>query len=756
MLVGLQFDEKVVAQLFDLQPDAVVWYAAVVEDGRITDFEYRYCNAAAIVLIGAQKEDILGSSVKDSPFLDEVTRQHIFEQCLTVFNGEKPLEFTYYSPVFKKYLNVQRSKALNGILSVTRDKTAEVIADLERESQRNLFRSTINACPASIALCESMDGTEKDADFRIVMVNDKILEDFGKSRKDESTLTYTWLHRQAKEDGVLTIMNAVMQNGTLFKEEVFLKSIDKWFLLTVTKVEENRVLVVYLDVNESRRDKSALQAQAEWFNNILGHSPNGIVALESIRDDNGDTIDFAITLANKAAKDIANLPEDVIGKRILALFPQIKKDGLFEAHKKVVETGIPFSTDISSDNGAATRWVRVSIVKLDNGLIVNCTDISGIKGFEDRIRDQAVELNSILDASLNGVFACEAVRNEEDRIIDFRLVKINAAFKQILKLTEEDVINKLYTEVFPASKLSDLLEIHATVVETGRPIQIEQYYKDTNIEGWFQLSISKWGTNGFVQTFYDSSKLKQLQLQLELTIQGLRRSNERLTEFSHVASHDLNEPLRKVITFSKLLNDKYGPALEAGAKDYLDRIEKTAFRMQDLLQNLLIYSRVSKQIQSFEPVDLNNVVQDVVSDLETIITQRQGVIRVDKLPSITGEKAQLRQLFQNLISNGLKFQPRESTPLVEIRNAGVGTSEAADSTDRSFYIIEVVDNGIGFDPIESEKIFQLFHRLHARHEYEGTGIGLAIVQKAMENHHGFVEASSEPGKGSKFRLYFPR
>jgi signal transduction histidine kinase len=756
MLVEVQFDPKLVAQLFDLQPDAVVWYAPVFDEEEIIDFEYRYCNAAASRLFGEPASEVIGKPLRECRFLDEVTRNFIFTQCREVYQLGKPVEFTYYSPIFNSYLNVQRSKALNGILSITRDHTQHVKMEKEKERQTNLLLTIANASPTRIVLCQAVvNAVGTVDDFNLLMVNDKIALDLGRSKEEIERMTFCELYPSIRTNGLLDILNDTVESGSTFKEEVYLEVFGGWFLLSTTKVEDDKVLAIFLDVNETKKDKIALQEQAEWFNNILSHSPSGIIALEAVRDEQGEIVDFEIRLANKSGKAMGNLPAHPTGQRLLHLFPHLKTNGYFDIHKAVVDTGVSFRSELPFDDGVSTRWFQFSLVKLNDGLISNFMDISEIKNFEETIRAQAEELNSILDASLNGVFACEAVRDEHGKISDFRFVKINAAFTQILNLREEEVLGKLYSEVFPAGAAAGLIDLHATVVDTGKSIQTEQYYKDHAIEGWFLLSIMKWGDNGFVQTFYDYTKLKQLQQQLELTIQGLKRSNERLTEFSHVASHDLNEPLRKVITFSKLLNDKYGNALEAGAKDYLERIEKTAMRMQVLLENLLIYSRVSKQINSFEQVPLNQVVQEVLSDLEMLISQKNASIKVESLPVITGERVQLRQLFQNLISNALKFQTAGNQPLIFIRHAHTGPMPG-EAQDKVFHVIEVTDNGIGFDPAEAEKIFQIFHRLHARHEFEGTGIGLAIVQRAMENHHGFAQAISEPGKGATFKLFFPR
>jgi signal transduction histidine kinase len=756
MLLDVPFDQKQIAQLFDLQPDAVIWYIPIfkTDSERIVDFEVRYCNSAASRIFNVPVKAIIGTRLSVAPFIDDTTRNHIFQQCTSVWLNGNPVEFTYYSPLFQRYFNVQRSKAINGILSVTRDRTTEVIAEQEKERQSLLLNKIANSQPTLLALCEGIANEKGFSDFHVLMVNDKMAASVGHMKEDLEKKTIARLSDKFGDINLVTILREVLLSDTAFRDELHLPALGGWFLLTANKVDKTKVILVLLDINESKKDKIALQDQAEWFNNILSYCPSGIVALESVRNSTGEIIDFEITLANKAGKAIGALPAQPVGKRLLDIFPHLLSNGVFNFHKKVVDTGEPFRDDLLIEHAHGAKWVQLTLVRLNDGLIANMMDISELKQYEQTIRAHTEELQSILNASLNGVFACEAILDTEGQIRDFQFVKINASFTRILKLEEKDVIGKLYSEVFPAARELGMINLHRQVIESGIPKETELYYKDDKIEGWYLLSINKWGETGVVQTFQDYTSMKQLQQQLELTIQGLKRSNERLTEFSHVASHDLNEPLRKVITFSKLLTDKYGETLDAGARDYLDRIEKTAFRMQALLENLLIYSRVSKQIHAFEQVSLNVIVQEVVTDLETFLLQKKAKIRVDNLPVISGEKAQLRQLFQNLITNAVKFQRPDNIPELTIRNATDTTPDTVKA--KSFHVVEVRDNGIGFDPAEAERIFQLFHRLHARHEFEGTGIGLAIVQRAMENHHGFVEATSEPGKGSTFRLYFPK
>jgi signal transduction histidine kinase len=228
--------------------------------------------------------------------------------------------------------------------------------------------------------------------------------------------------------------------------------------------------------------------------------------------------------------------------------------------------------------------------------------------------------------------------------------------------------------------------------------------------------------------------------------EALESLNEDLRAFVSVASHDLQEPLRKVKTFGMMLQQKFSASLSEQGNGYLERILDANQRMQSLLTTLLEYSRLSTKADPFEEADLTNIVGEVLSDLEVRIETTRGEIHVGDLPVIQADPTQMRQLFQNLIGNALKFHKPGDKPMVQVRSVSNTDSECR---------ITVDDNGIGFDEQYLEKIFAPFHRLHGRNEYEGTGMGLAICKKIVERHGGSIKAESEPGKGSAFIIRLP-
>lgn len=231
----------------------------------------------------------------------------------------------------------------------------------------------------------------------------------------------------------------------------------------------------------------------------------------------------------------------------------------------------------------------------------------------------------------------------------------------------------------------------------------------------------------------------------------LERSNQELQDFAYVASHDLQEPLRKIQAFGNLLEDEYGPILGEEGQTYLGRMRNAASRMQGLINDLLTFSRVTTKALPFSPVDLNLIAREVVIDLETLIQATHGKVTIEPLPTIEADPLQMRQMLQNLLSNALKFHKPGVPPVVNIS----AQAQVDAQTGEELYLIAVKDNGIGFDEKYLDRIFTVFQRLHGRGEYEGTGIGLAVVRKIVARHGGTITARSSVSEGSTFLATLP-
>lgn len=235
---------------------------------------------------------------------------------------------------------------------------------------------------------------------------------------------------------------------------------------------------------------------------------------------------------------------------------------------------------------------------------------------------------------------------------------------------------------------------------------------------------------------------------LKRTLGVLERSNRELEEFAYVASHDLQEPLRKVSAFSSLLVEECGAAVSADGREYLDHILGAVKRMQALINDLLQLSRVATRAMPFAPVDLNSTLREVLEDLDVRVKESGGTVSVEPLPTLDADAIQMHQLFQNLIANALKFRKPGEAPVVRVK-----ALETDVRANRAVLCVE--DHGIGFESRFDERIFGLFQRLHGRQEYEGNGIGLAVCRRIVERHDGQLTAAGRLGDGATFRLELP-
>ena len=249
---------------------------------------------------------------------------------------------------------------------------------------------------------------------------------------------------------------------------------------------------------------------------------------------------------------------------------------------------------------------------------------------------------------------------------------------------------------------------------------------------------------------HNNQKLTAINTELEI-------SNHDLQQFASVASHDLQEPLRKILIFSTLLRDKHKHEFSVDSAAYLEKIIASSDRMRAMIVDILDYSRLSKNAGDFTLTNLREVVHEVMEDYEILITEKNAQIIVEELPEIEANRGQMKQVFQNLISNSIKFSKPDALPLITISSEHVANPSFSLEPDHEAAVccITISDNGIGFNEQYREKIFSLFERLNTKDKYEGSGIGLAITKKIIDKHHGSIRAVSEEGKGSSFMITLP-
>lgn len=887
-----QTDFQLIYELLNFQPDSVVWFKPIFNqlnaDNIPVDFTVGYCNNTAGKILQSSPSDIVGSSLMNSSLMDQESRRNIFQQCKQVWQTGTSVEFNYYSEGLEKHFNVQRTLVHGGILSITRDRTDEAKEEQEKLLQAALLDSVISNSPYGIVLYETIkDESGSIADFKPKLRNLKSAELAGFTEREVVNRTVKELLSKRGNFDFFERAIAVMETGLSIEFEYYSKVLDRWIYFNMVKFGDT-LLVHNFDVTQRKLNELKIQEQKEELNSILDASINAVFASEAVRNEEGKIIDLIITKINAAYTELnGSVAEDVENKSFISIYPYAKESGLFDKYCDVINTGKSFRTEmrykgdgvdgwydisavkrgndsvvvtftdvtirkkalieieekrdlldkilkfspsgisisemIRDENGniadsktilaneaaarnsglsleeqlsktsreiepeiinsplyqlslktlrtgksfhtqyyfeATKRWLELSVAKMDdNHLITVFDDITSTKKAQIDIEKSAEKLHTIINTSQAGFFMGAPVFDEDGTIIDFRCTLANQVFSLFVDKKPEDLIGELGSNWFVQYKNNGLFERFKQAYLSGTKRQFDFHYKGETIDVWANIMITRLGDE-LLGSFTDFTPVKNLQIQLEKLVEELRRSNANLEEFAYAASHDLQEPLRKIDIFSDKLMRNLSEYLKPEDHKIFQRISSSTIRMKSLINGLLAYSKVNMQAHIFDKVNLNDVLNQVLNDLEATILQTGAVISLPDLPTIIGDDRQLMQLFQNLISNGIKYRRADMIPAITISTKKLNHDEkkqlAIDPQSlKEYYRFEITDNGIGFEKEHASKIFNVFQRLHARSEYDGTGVGLAIVQKVVSNHKGFISATSVPGEGSTFTIILP-
>lgn len=553
-------------------------------------------------------------------------------------------------------------------------------------------------------------------------------------------------------------MVQVYTTGVRAETRIYNPALNKFAKVLRTKFRGG-ILTIVQDTTEENRIIKELQHEKTFTNSILDASLNGVFAAKAVRDKEGKIEDFIFLRINPAFTRLVGLTEgEVIGKRLHSVFPGTEESSAFLMHKRVCDTGVSESIQIYYKGNDLQAWYDISSVKMDDGVVVTFQDITAQKEAAEAIEQQRSLLENILEHSPAGISVTEVIRDEQGTIIDGRTIIANDIASTFIQMPRDVYLSKTVNEIDPNIIKSSLHQQSLHTLATGEPFHTQYFFEPTG--RWLELSVAKMDDDHLINIFTDITSTKEAQLQLENSLQELRRSNENLEEFAYAASHDMKEPIRKVHFFTDRLKSRIENKINEEDQHLFSRIENATNRMQLLVDDLLMYSKVNRETPVDEPVDLNQKLKLVLEDLELVIREKQAMITVGKLPVVKGHRRQLQQLFTNLIGNALKYSKPGEPPRIDIRSQTLvgkdsGFPLSPEAATKTWHLIEVEDSGVGFEQRDAERIFNVFTRLHGNTEYRGTGVGLAIARKVVENHGGYIAAQGEPDKGATFRVLLP-
>ncbi|MDQ6814976.1 MAG: PAS domain-containing protein, partial [Bacteroidota bacterium] len=512
-------DQKLLAQLFDNQPDSVVLFAPVFSANTrhdVIDFEVKYCNNTAAKLLGTDRSGVVGVHLLSSSLMDKTSIKLIYDQCITVWNTAETIDYVYYSPGFDRYFDVQRSRVQDCILSVTRDRTREMKSELENKQQSDFLNRLIDNSPYGVVLYQAIrDEADKITDFKTRIYNQKSIELTGLSSADLEINTMKSLCLARGNNTFFDKTLEVAETGNPAQIEYYSKFLNRWLSYSIVKFEDG-VLLNYFDISRRKLLEEETKQQAFVLDQIINASLNAIFMCEAVRDPEGAIIDFTFLQINEMYKVlIGKTAEEVIGKTMLQLFPSSRSFAGFTNYCRVIETGEPARFELQYQGDGLDAWYGISTVKVGaNGVVVTFADITERKKAELEREQQNHLIQTMLNAAFHGKALLEPVRNEEGHVIDFTVIAANSSTEAQIGIKPETAIGRRISTLLPAYNKNGAFDIYTEVLTSGKSARAEHFYRDHRIEAWFDVYVAPVRT-GIVVSFSNITERKQELLQIE-------------------------------------------------------------------------------------------------------------------------------------------------------------------------------------------------------------------------------------------------
>jgi PAS domain S-box-containing protein len=685
------------------------------------EFRFRYLNDHAADVLGLD-ETAIGSDIRDLVVLTEA-----FENALNdAHEAQEAVIFEdYYHPVDRWFHNaIYPSKSGLSVYFY------EITEQKRRERELARFETIVETSPIGITIVGS--------DGEMQFANDRAEGIFGRSRSRINALSFDdpeW--DEIDEDGEplsrdeLPFPRIVESGEPLFDQVSGVLRPDGervWVSVNGAPVYDDRgkiesVVFSIEDITERREQQHTLEKSERRYRTLAENFPNGVVTQfdEELR----------YTLAEGQAFDyLPHSLDDIEGQYL----HEVWADDVAETIEPLYQAALEGEKQSIEGKSEGREWI-LHVVPLEDqdgqihGGMTIALDITERKERERALEESERRYRTLVERFPNGAVGLY------DQ--DFEYTVVGGELVDDLGHSRDDIVGTAIDEWYPED-VPDRVKPHYCTVfdDESNAFEIDLGGRDLLVHTLPVRDADGEVFAGMVVT-QDVTERREYERKLE-------ESNERLEQFAYGASHDLQEPLRMVTSYLQLIERRYGDALDEDGEEFLEFAVDGAERMRQMIDGLLEYSRIETRGDPFEPVDLNDVLDSVRKDLQMQIEESNAEITTDDLPDVDGDDSQLRQVFQNLLSNAIEYSGDEP-PKVDI----------SARRDNDHWIISVQDNGIGIDPDEQERIFEVFQRLHTHEEHSGTGIGLALSQRIVERHDGEIWVDSEADEGSTFSFTLP-
>lgn len=652
----------------------------------------------------------------------------------------------------------------------------------DNQKQRYLnLRNLVESAPFPI-------GVYTGPEMKIILANKSIKDIFAKG-DDVIGKFYPELLPELEGTGIFEQLRQVYETGIPFESEnKFLNITENGinrpfyfnYIFTPLFDEKGKVYGVMntaADVTELNLAKINIEQSEKRFKSLIEEAPVA-TCLFTGRD-------LKIEIANEEMIRIWGKGNSVLGKPFAEALPELEGQPFLSILDRIFDTGETFQAkdaraDIVMNGKLETFYFDYTYKPLFDskgnvyGIMDMAIDVTDTVLAKQKTEETEASLRDAVELAELATWSLNVKKNT---------FTYSARFMEWLGFSDdtknmEEAYNPLPEEFKQqvAEKIQEALKSRTGTYRNEHPIINRTTGQTRIISAQAQVFYDTDGNPEFLRgSAQDVTQERELQQRLEYevkkrteelqqanagladAIDSLQKTNDELAQFAYIASHDLQEPIRKISIFSKMLEDSLGN-IDSQSRNYLGKINTSTGRMMNLIHDVLAYSQLAKEQQAFEAVDLNVIIQNVLSDFDLIIEQKKATIAYNELPVIEAIPLQMSQLFANLISNSLKYSRNDFNPIINITASSLSEEEAVEHgiyETGNYYKLEFRDNGIGFDQEHATQIFNIFQRLHGKTEYDGTGIGLAICKKITQNHHGSIYAVADSQKGALFVVLLP-